>query len=473
MPDTRYDAAVVGSGPNGLAAAITLAQAGRRVLLIEARDTLGGGARSAALTLPGFTHDVCATVLGLGASSPFFRSLPLAEHGLEWALPEAPLAHPLDDGRAVIIERAVEATAHGIGGADGAAWRRLIGPIVDDWDRLLPDLLGPLPLPPRHPLSLLKFGLRALWPARLLAKTVFRHEPARAALAGLAAHSILPLDAPLSAAFGVTLGANAHASGWPVAKGGSQRFVDALASYFRSLGGEVQTGWEVKTLDEIPAPVVLCDLTPRQLLRIAGERLPAGYQRQLERFRHGPGVFKIDYALSNPIPWMASDVGRAGTVHLGGTLDEIAASEAAANRGQVADKPYVLLAQTSRFDPSRAPAGRHTAWAYCHVPHNAAVDMTAAIEAQIERFAPGFGDCVLARATKTAPQMELWNANYIGGDINGGVQDALQHYTRPVPRLNPYATPVKGLYFCSSSTPPGGGVHGMCGWHAATRALRD
>ncbi|HRA55032.1 MAG TPA: NAD(P)/FAD-dependent oxidoreductase [Thermoflexales bacterium] len=472
MTVARYDAAVVGSGPNGLAAAITLAQAGRKTLLIEARDSIGGGARSAALTLPGFTHDVCATVLGLGASSPFFRSLPLAEHGLEWAFPEAPMAHPLDNGNAVIVERSVEATARGIGGPDGVAWRRLIGPIVEDWERLLPDLLGPLPLPPRHPLSLVKFGLRALWPARALAKAVFRGEPARAAFAGIAAHSILPLDAPLSAAFGVTLGANAHASGWPVAKGGSQRFMDALASYFQSLDGEIQSGWEVKTLDEVPAPIVLCDVTPRQLLRIAGERLPAGYRRQLERFRHGPGVFKIDYALSDPIPWTAAEVARAGTVHLGGTLDEIAASEAAANRGRISDRPYVLLVQASRFDPSRAPAGKHTAWAYCHVPHNAEVDMTAAIEAQIERFAPGFRECVLARATKTAPQMELWNANYIGGDINGGVQDALQHYTRPVPRLNPYATPVKGLYFCSSSTPPGGGVHGMCGWHAATRALK-
>jgi phytoene dehydrogenase-like protein len=474
MPENYdYDAVVVGAGPNGLAAAITLAQAGLSVLVLEVAETVGGGARSAELTLPSFIHDVCSAVHPLGAGSPFFRMLPLAEYGLEWIQPAAPLAHPFDDGTAAVLERSVEATGKTLG-RDAVAYRKLMAPLVAGWDKLAVDLLGPLRLPPRHPLALARFGWHAIPSARHLAERLFEGERARALFAGMAAHSMLPLDQPPTAAFGLVIGILGHAVGWPLPRGGSQRIGDALACYLRSLGGEVVTGVRVESLDELPlARAVLCDVTPRQLLHIAGHHLPSGYRRKLAGYRYGPGVFKVDWALDGPIPWQAAECTRAGTLHLGGTLEEMAAAERLVWQGAHPEKPYVLVVQPSLFDATRAPEGKHTAWAYCHVPHTSTFDMTERIEAQIERFAPGFRDLILARSVKSAVEMEQYNPNYIGGDINGGVQDLGQLFTRPVFRLVPYSTPVKGLYICSSSTPPGGGVHGMCGYFAARAALRD
>jgi len=466
-----YDAVVVGSGPNGLAAAITMARAGRSVLVLEAREAIGGGCRSAELTLPGFVHDVCSAIHPLGLGSPFFKTLPLGDHGLEWIHPPAPVAHPLDDGTAVVIERSVEETAAGLG-PDAAAYRRLMGPLSAEWDALAPELLAPLHLP-RHPLAMARFGLMAVRSASGFAQARFRGERARAVFAGIAGHSILPLERTATAAIGLVLGALTHAVGWPLPRGGSRRIADALAAHLRSLGGEIRTGSPVESLDALPpARAVLCDVTPRQLLKLAGDRLRGRYRRGLERYRYGPAAFKLDFALSGPIPWKAAGCARAATVHLGGTLDEIAASEAAVGRGEHPDRPFVLLVQPSLFDASRAPAGRHTAWAYCHVPNGSTFDMRARIEAQIERFAPGFGDLVLARSVLTPARLQELNANYVGGDINGGAQDLGQMFTRPVARIVPYSTPVRGLYICSSSTPPGGGVHGMCGYHAARAALR-
>lgn len=468
----HYDAIVVGAGPNGLAAAITLARAGGRVLVLEAKATVGGGTRTAELTLPGFHHDICSAIHPLGMGSPFFQSLPLASFGLEWIQPDLPLAHPLDDGSAVVLQQSLAATVAALD-RDGAAWRTLFGPVVDNWEKLAPMILGPLPFP-RHPVALTKLGLRALWPAAPLARLLFREEPARALFAGMAAHALLPLDAPLTAAFGLMLGALGHVVGWPLPKGGSQQIAETMAAYLRTLGGEIVVDYPVRSLAELPpARAVLLDVTPRQLLQLAGDRLPAAYRRQLARYRYGMGVFKIDYALAGPVPWRASAARRAGTLHLGGTLAEIAASERAVGQGQHPERPYVLVAQQSLFDPTRAPTGHHTLWAYCHVPHGSTVDMTACIEAQIERFAPGFRELVLARHVTNPQALEQYNANYIGGDINGGVQDWRQFWTRPTPQVNPYATPVKGLYLCSSSTPPGGGVHGMCGYHAAQAVLRS
>jgi phytoene dehydrogenase-like protein len=465
-----YDAVVVGAGPNGLAAAIVLARAGRSVLVREANETVGGSARSAELTLPGFVHDVCSAVHPLAAGSPFFRILPLAEHGLEWVSPPAPLAHPFDDGTAAVLERSVEATAVTLG-ADAGAYRRLMSPLAADWPLLETALLGP-PKLPRHPLALARFGLRALRPARRLAEGWFEGARARALFAGLAAHSFLPLEKVPSAAFGLVLGITGHAVGWPFPRGGAQRIADSLASYFRSLGGEIETGARVGSIDELPpARAVLCDVTPRQLVRLAGDRLPAGYRRKLERYAYGPAAYKVDWALDGPVPWRAKECARAGTVHLGGTLEEVAASERAAWRGEHAEKPFVLVAQPSLFDPTRAPAGKHTLWAYCHVPFGSTFDMTERIERQVERFAPGFRDRVLARSVMSPANLERHNANLVGGDINGGAQTIRQLLTRPTLRL--YSTPRKGLYMCSSSTPPGGGVHGMCGHAAARRALRD
>ena len=466
-----HDAIVVGAGPNGLAAAITLARAGRSVLVIEAKETIGGGTRSAELTLPGFVHDVCSAIHPLAVTSPLFRTLPLAERGLEWIYPPAALAHPLDDGTAVVVQRSVDATADTLG-PDADAYRRLLSPIVVDWDKLAEDVLGPLPLPPRHPIALTRFGLRALWPASGLAKLLFKGERARALFAGMAGHSMLPLEQPLTAGFGITLSASAHAVGWPLARGGSQKIAEALACYLKSLGGEIVTGQPVESVDDLPPTrAILLDVTPRQLKRIAGSRLPTGYQEALGRYRYGPGVFKVDWALDGPIPWQAKECAQAATVHLGGTLDEIAASERAVWRGEHPDRPYILLAQHTLFDPTRAPAGKHTAWAYCHVPHGSPVDMTERIEKQIERFAPGFHDLILARSVISPTALEQYNPNYIGGDINGGVQDWAQFYTRPAWHFPPYATPAKDIYICSSSTPPGGGVHGMCGYFAAQTAL--
>ena len=473
MPDlSAPDAIVVGSGPNGLAAAITLARAGRSVNVFEAKETAGGGCRSGELTLPGFVHDVCSAVHPLGVGSPFFRSLPLEEHGLTWVHPEVPLAHPLDDGTAVVLERSVEATADSLG-RDAAAYRKLMIPLVRDWDKLASQLLGPLLRVPRHPLALARFGLRAARSARGLAEGMFEGERARALFAGLAAHSMLPLEQPFTATFGLIMGAAGHALGWPVARRGSQSIADALASYLRSLGGEIITGRTIESLDDLPpASAFLLDVTPRQVIRIAGQRLPRGYQRKLARYRYGPAAFKVDFALDGPIPWKAEACGRAGTVHIGGTLAEIADGERAVARGEPPERPYVLVAQQSLFDPARAPEGKHTVWAYCHVPNGSTVDMTERIEAQIERFAPGFRERVMGRSVLSPPGLERYNENYVGGDIAGGAHDGLQLFLRPTVGMVPYATPARGIYICSSSTPPGAGVHGMCGYFAARAALR-
>jgi phytoene dehydrogenase-like protein len=465
------DVVVVGSGPNGLAAAITMARAGRSVLVLEAADTVGGGVRTAELTRPGFLHDVCSAIHPLAKASPCFRELPLADYGLELVHPPAPLAHPLDDGTAVMLERSVEETAAGLG-PDGESYRKLMGPLVDRSDRLEPFLLGHSPFP-RRPLTAARFGLLALRSAVGLAKR-FRDEHARALFAGLAAHSIQDLNRMPTASFGLALGYFAHRHGWPLVRGGSQRLSDALAAYLRSLGGEIETGRHVDSLDEVlPAQTTLLDVTPRQILHIAGHRLPARYARALRRYRYGPGAFKVDWALDGPVPWAAPQCARAATVHLGGTLEEIAESEEAVWGGEAPERPFVLAAQQSLVDDSRAPAGKHTLWAYCHVPNGSRVDMTERIEAQVERFAPGFRDRVIERSVMGPPEMERYNENYIGGDIVGGVQDLRQLYTRPMIRLNPYSTPVDGLYICSSSTPPGGGVHGLCGYYAARSALKS
>jgi phytoene dehydrogenase-like protein len=467
----RHDAIVVGSGPNGLAAAITLARAGRSVLVLEARETVGGGCRSAQLTLPGHLHDVCSAVHPLVAGSPFFRSLPLTDLGVELLQPSAALAHPLDDGTAVTLERSVRETADGLG-VDAAAYRRLMAPLVRDADAILASVLAPPLRPPRHPIALARFAPAALRSATGLAWR-FSGDRAPALIAGLSAHSMLRLEAPLSGGFGLMLGLLGHAVGWPIVRGGSQRVADGMAAHLRALGGEIRTGRLVTGLDDLPpARAVLLDVTPRQVLAMTGPRLPPAWRRRLGRYRYGPGVFKVDWALADPIPWRAAECGRAATVHLGGTMAEIAAAERAVVAGHHPHRPYVLLAQQTLLDPSRAPAGRHTAWAYCHVPSGSAVDMTDAIERQVERFAPGFRDLVLARSTRGPAQMERDNPNHIGGDINGGVADLRQTIARPVARPTPYALPLAGLYLCSASTPPGGGVHGMCGHLAARAALR-
>jgi phytoene dehydrogenase-like protein len=464
------DAIVVGSGPNGLAAAIVLARAGVSVRVLEAAATVGGGARSAELTLPGFVHDVCSAIHPLGVSSPFFRTLPLAEHGVEWIEPPAALAHPFDDGSAALLERSPEVVVRGIG-EDEARWRRLFAPLVRDAEPLLEDILAPLHVP-AHPIALARFGARAAPPATTLARLSFRGEKARGLFAGLAAHSMLRLDRPPTAAFGLVLGLLGHSVGWPFPRGGSQRLSDALASYLRALGGEIETGRRVESLAELgDTRAVFLDVTPRGLLALAADRLPDRYRRGLERYRYGPGVFKLDWALDGPIPWRAEECARAATVHLGGTLAEIAASEAAPGHGEVVERPFVLLAQQSLFDPTRAPAGHHTAWAYCHVPNGSTVDMTARIEAQVERFAPGFRERILARSALGPAEIERYNANYVGGDINAGAATLSQLFTRPVARVSPYTTPLPGVFLCSASTPPGGGVHGMCGFHAARAGL--
>jgi phytoene dehydrogenase-like protein len=468
---TAYDAIVVGSGPNGLAAAITLARAGRSVVVYEAADQVGGGLRSAALTEPGFVHDACATVLALGLGSPFMRDLPLTDRGLVWRHPEIPLAHPLDDGSAAALHRSVDETAATLG-EDGVAYREMMQPLVDRWQELMTQFLGPFRFP-SQPILTARFGLLALRSALGLGRSRFAAERARALFTGLAGHSILPLEQMATAAFGLIIGVLAHAVGWPFAQGGSQKMAGALHDYLLSLGGEVVTGRRVESWRELPpARAVLFDVTPRQLLAIAGEQLPPSYRRGLSRYRYGPGVFKVDWALDGPIPWTAEACRRAGTVHVGGTAAEIARAERAVWQGQHAERPYVLVAQASLFDESRAPQGKHTAWAYCHVPHGSTKDMTGAICDQIERFAPGFRDLVRSGHSYTAAQMEVHNPNYVGGDINGGVADLGQLFTRPVARLNPYTTPNERLYLCSSATPPGGGVHGMSGYYAARAALK-
>lgn len=472
MKKSRYDAVVIGAGPNGLAAAITLARQGCQVLVLEAKSTAGGGMRTAELTLPGFQHDICSAIHPLGIASPFMRGLHLEQHGLEWVYPPVAAAHPFDDGPAVTFERAVADTAAQLG-HDGPAYNRLFSPLVDGWQALVEDLLGPLPVPPRHPLLLARFGLSALQPAAWLARRSFVGERARGAFAGLAAHAIQPLDQAITSAYGLVLGMLAHAIGWPMARGGSQSIATAMSAILYSLGGELCSESPVNsTVDLPPARAYLFDVSPRQLAAIAGSRFPTGYLRRLARYRYGPGVFKLDYALSGPVPWKDPACSRAATVHLGGSLEEIVLSERAPARGEHAARPYVLFVQHTLFDPNRAPSGRHTAWAYCHVPHGSTVDMTTAIESQIERFAPGFKDLVLARSAHDSAQMEAYNPNYVGGDINGGIQDLLQLYFRPVARFSPYTTPARDIFICSASTPPGGGVHGMCGYHAAQAALR-
>ena len=467
---STYDAVVVGAGPNGLAAAIELARNGCSVAVLEAKETIGGGTRSAEVTLPGFVHDLGSAIHPLGYASPFFKALPLEEHGLEWVHPPASLAHPFDEGSAAILERSVEATAAALG-PDARAYERLMRGIAEDADKIAAYFVGS-PRLIRHPLALTASGLRALRSARGLAEDLFEGEKARGLFAGNSAHSFLPLEKRPSAMFGLLLSTLGHAFGWPFPKGGSQRIADALASYLRSLGGEIFTGVWVRSVDEVPRTrAVLFDVTPGQLLDIAGEHFTERYQNALKGYRYGPGVFKVDFALGGPVPWKAQECLRAGTVHLGGTLDEISTGEAAVWRNELPERPFVLLAQQSLFDETRAPDDKHTVWAYCHVPNGSTFDMTGRIEGQIERFAPGFRDRILAKHTMSTADLERINPNLVGGDINGGVMDLGQLFTRPMLRPNPYSTPAKGLYICSSSTPPGGGVHGMCGYLAARAAL--
>jgi phytoene dehydrogenase-like protein len=466
-----YDAIIIGSGPNGLAAGIFLQQYGLSVLILEAKPTIGGGLRTAELTLPGFKHDICSAVHPLAAGSPFFKTLPLHNHGLEYLYPEVDAAHPFDNGTAAIVKHSIDETARLLG-SDAQTYLDLFKPLVKSWPALAPDVLGPLHFP-KEPLAMARFGLNALQPATLLAKR-FKTMEGKGLFAGMAAHAIQPLNNIATSAIALVLMANAHLGGWPIPKGGSQQIANALASYFLSLGGKIQTDFYVTSLQQLPsAHAVLFDITPKQLLQIAGHKFSPIYKWQLERYRYGDGVFKIDWALDAPIPFTANDCRKAGTVHIGGTLEEIVASEKAPVNGQHSNKPYILLAQQSLLDTSRAPEGKHTAWAYCHVPNGSTKDMTAIIENQVERFAPGFKETILAKHTFNTAQMQEHNPNYIGGDINGGVIDIGQLFTRPALRWSPYKTSVKGLYICSSSTPPGGGVHGMCGYYAAKRALKD
>lgn len=467
-----YDAIVVGSGPNGLAAAITLQQEGLQVLLLEAKGTIGGGMRTAELTLPGFHHDVCSAIHPVGAASPFFRSLPLERFGLEYIHPEVLAAHPFDDGSAAALYRSLDRTADGLG-VDSRHYRRLFEPLVKEWPLIDTHILGPMLKIPAHPFALAAFGLKSLRSARGIAAGLSTRE-ARGLWSGIAAHSMIPLEALTSSAIAFVLTIVAHRSGWPIPKGGSQGIADALAAYFRSLGGTIRTNAEVRVLDGLPeAKAILFDLSPKQLLSICGERLSTLYRWQLKRHRYGMGVFKVDWALREAVPFKADAARKAGTVHLGGTFEEVAAGERQVWQGKHPERPFVLFAQQSAFDGSRAPAGQHTGWAYCHVPNGSTEDMTEAITDQVERFAPGFRDTILATHTFSAAAMEAYNPNYIGGDINGGVVNIAQLFNRPALRLSPYRTSAKGIYICSASTPPGGGVHGMSGYYAARQALKD
>jgi phytoene dehydrogenase-like protein len=466
----EFDAVVVGAGPNGLAAAAVIARAGRSVLVVEAADTIGGGTRSAELTLPGFVHDVCSAIHPIGYASPAFRELGVTDM-VEWVQPISPAAHPLPDGRAAVLERSIDATADRLG-TDGDAYRRIFRPLVDAGQKLPEALMSPLDIPPRHPLVMARYGLIGLRSMRSLTAR-FSGDEAPALLAGMAGHSMLRLDSPITAGFGLFLASLGHHVGWPMARGGSGTIADALAKVITDAGGEIECGRRIDDLGELPAArATLLDLTPRQVVSVAGQRLPDRYRRALLRYRYGPGVFKVDWALDGPIPWTNEAARGAGTVHVGGTFEEVAEAEAAVAAGQHHERPFVLLAQQSLFDETRAPEGRHTAWAYCHVPSGSPRDMTDAIESQIERFAPGFRDLVLARHVMSSEQFERYDANYVGGEINGGVADLRQFLARPVVSLHPWRTPVDGLYICSSSTPPSGGVHGVCGAQAARLALR-
>ena len=467
----RYDVVVVGSGPNGLAAAVALARAGLATLIVEADEIAGGGARTLELTLPGFRHDLCSTVHPLGVASPFFRSLGLERYGLSWIHPPAPLAHVVGEGNVVLLERSVDATAAHLG-RDGEAYRRLMEPLAARFDELAPMVLAGLRLP-RSPVLMARFGLAALRSMEGLARRRFSEAGTGALLAGIAAHAVLPLDAPATASFALVLASAAHAVGWPIARGGSGSIVEALLACYREAGGELVTGFRVSGLAELPpARAYVLDVTPKQALRIAGDRLTPRYRRALERFRYGPGVFKMDWALREPVPWRDPACGRSATVHLSGDLAQVARAEAVVHRGEVADQPFVLFVQPTLFDPDRAPASQHIAWAYCHVPHGSAVDLTESLEGVIERFAPGFKDIILARRGTTAPELERHNPNNVGGDIAGGMSDLRQLFFRPVAKLDPYATSAPDVFLCSSSTPPGGGVHGMCGYWAAQSVLR-
>ncbi len=466
----KYDAVVIGSGPNGLSAAIKLAQANLSVLLIEAKSTIGGGMRSAEVTLPGFHHDLCASILPLGIGSPLFKSLPLTSYGLKWIEPISPLAHPFKEGECVILDKSIETTCNYLG-QDAVAYKNLMEPFVSSWNELAVDILGPLQFP-SHPLLFARFGLQAIRSAEGLGNSKFHTRETRALFAGLAAHSTLPLNKLLTAGYALVLGILAHSVGWPVVQGGTQNLANALASYFRSLGGEILTDAKVNHLDEIPpAKALIFDVTPKQLIDIAGDQFPSMYRNRLKKYRYGPGVFKIDWALSQPIPWKNKECLKGGTVHLGGTLEEIAASEQQVWDGKIPQNNFMILSQPTLFDPSRAPKGAHTAWGYCHVPNGSKVDMTNQIESQIEQYAPGFKDCILARKSSSPSDLENYNGNLVGGDINGGAGDIFQFFARPAYRIVPYSTPIKGVYICSSSTPPGGGVHGMCGYYAAVAAI--
>jgi phytoene dehydrogenase-like protein len=464
------DAIVIGSGPNGLAAALVLARAGRSVTVLEAQETIGGGARSAELTLPGFVHDVCSAVHPLAVASPFFRTLPLAEHGLEWICPPAALAHPLNDGTAVLVRNSVQETAAGLG-VDAEAYASLMEGLRRRWPLIEEAVLGPLAWP-RHPAATARFGLQALRPATGFARGRFQTERARAVFAGIAAHGMAPLERLLTAGFGLVLGVLAHLGGWPLPRGGAQKIADALAGCLRAHGGTIVTGARVRSLEDLPqGRTVLCDLAPKPLLQLAGRRFPEWYRRKLERYRYGPGVYKVDWALAAPIPWKAAECAEAATVHVGATLEEIAQAERDAWQGRPSDRPFVVLTQPSLFDPSRAPPGRQTAWGYCHVPNGSTFDMLERIESQVERFAPGFRERILARHVLSPLGLERHNPNFTGGDIAAGAMDLRQAFLRPTRGL--YVTPVRGLYLCSAATPPGAGVHGMCGYFAALRALGD
>lgn len=465
-----YDALIVGSGPNGLAAAAVLAGAGRSVLVVEAADTPGGGLRSAELTAPGFVHDLASAIHPLAVASPFLSSIPLREHGLEWVEPPAPLAHPLDDGRAAVLHRSVVDTAAGLG-SDGPAYRRLMDPLVERWDLVADQLLGPVLRLPRHPLALARFAGSVLPAATLIRR--FATTPGRALVAGNAAHGVLPLNRPLTASFALVLGTLGHRVGWPFPNGGAQRLAEALVSYVTSLGAEIRTGVEIERLEDLPKHrAVLFDVGPRALAAIAGPRLGDRYRRRAGSYRYGPGAYKVDYALDGPVPWAAEEVAQAGTIHVGGTFEEIAASAAEVASGRHPEHPFLLVAQHSRFDPTRAPAGHHTLWVYTHVPNGSSFDMSERIETQLERFAPGFRDRIVARHVTTPADLEAGNSNLVGGDFSAGSHRGLQLLLRPVGlRRSPYATPAPEIFLCSASTPPGGGVHGMCGFHAAEAAL--
>ncbi len=471
MEKRDFDAIVVGSGPNGLSAAITLQQQGLSVLILEARDTIGGGMRTAQLTMPGFHHDVCSAILPMAATSPFFATLPLEQYGLEYIYPEVAAAHPFDDGSAAVLKRSVQETAQLLG-ADAGAYLSLMEPVLEDWPFIASDILGPFHFP-KHPLRMARFGLKALPAATTIAKR-FTTQKAKGLWGGMAAHSIQPLTNYATSAIGLVLSAAGHLYGWPVPRGGAQTLANALARHFESLGGKIQTGFTVSKLQQLPsAHAVLFDVTPKQLMQIAGDQFSSLYQWQLNRYRYGMGVFKVDWALQSPIPFTAAECRQAGTVHLGNTFKEIVAGEQKTASGGHPQRPFVLLAQQSLFDDSRAPSGKHTAWAYCHVPNGSTVDMTSIIEEQVERFAPGFKQTIMAKHTFNTVTLQQYNPNYIGGDINGGIIDLGQLYTRPALRFSPYKTSARGLYICSSATPPGGGVHGMCGHHAARQALKD